>query len=103
MDETENKTIEDKTIEYKTKESHHTKEHHKKDEQPNTKFIVMAVIVGILIVFSVMQSYEIANLKKELNTQLSTLSVVGKNPTTAQPGSNLKKNLQNLPSMVGGC
>lgn len=70
----------------------------------NKKIVVMAVAVLLLLVFSAVQAIELTNLKNMLNNELTTLSVAGKTEiSTSSSSTGLQQNIQNLPSMVGGC
>jgi hypothetical protein len=72
----------------------------------STKMWVIAVALGLLIVFSGVQAMELASLKNKMDTELSDLTALASTKTTktsTAPSSSLQKNLQNLPSMVGGC
>lgn len=93
------------------KESHANVEHHHKvthhpKAKPNTKLWVMAIALGLLIVVAGVQAIELVGLKNKLNSEVSTLAVSGKSAPTISTGKSsgtLSKNLQNLPTMVGGC
>lgn len=70
----------------------------------NKKIVVMVVAVLLLLVFSAVQAIELTNLKNMLNNELTTLSVAGKTEiSTSSSSTGLQQNIQNLPSMVGGC
>lgn len=76
--------------------------HNKKNEGVSKKFVVMAVIMGLLILVAGVQAVELVSLKNKLNSGLSTLSA-SSGKTSTSSGASLPNNLQNLPSMVGGC
>ena len=78
---------------------------HQRRDKGSSKFVVMAVLLGLLIVVAGMQAVELVNLKSSLSKDITTLAVSGKSSTgsSASSSSALKKNLQNLPQMVGGC
>lgn len=69
----------------------------------NTKLWIMAVVLGLLIVVSVVQAVELVSLKNTINTKLTGLAVAEPSISAGSSSTNLQKNLQNLPSMVGGC
>jgi len=64
----------------------------------------MAVLV-VLVVISAVQAVQLTNLKEKINTgSLTTKSIgesSGKGVSVSQ--GSAPKNLQELPSMVGGC
>ena len=86
------------------KEHHTTHEHgspNKKNDGIN-KFIVMAVLLGLLIVIAGVQAVELVNIKSQVNSGFLVSASSGSS-TNGDVGSTLKNNLQNLPEMVGGC
>lgn len=61
----------------------------------------MAIVLGLLIVISGVQAIQLVSLRNQLDNEITTLST---SKSTVSTGSDtLSKNLQNLPSMVGGC
>jgi len=101
-------------MEHKDEHKHHEKKHehhaeHKHHEHAsknkNTKLWIMAVALGLLIVISGVQAFELVSLKNKLNEDLTGL-VEGSSKQTISTGSSsgsLNDNLDSLPSMVGGC
>ena len=84
------------------KEEHKHYAEHKKSK--NTKFWIMAVALGLLMVISGVQAFELVSLKNKLNTDLSELvESSSKKTISTKSGGSLSDNLNNLPSMVGGC
>lgn len=80
-------------------------EHKEKEKEKNGKFVVMAVLLGLLIVVAGVQAMELVSLKSKLSGDMNALAA-GNGKTSTGSGSSssaLKKNLQNLPQMVGGC
>jgi hypothetical protein len=67
------------------------------------KFLVMAVLLGLLIVVSAVQAVELVNLKNKVDTELSSLPVSKPAASAGSPSDTLQNSIQNLPSMVGGC
>ncbi len=90
------------------KEEHHA--HHEKfpsKSSMDTKTVIMAVLVGLLVLVSAVQSFELMGLKSKLSDEGVSLSKASAKTTVGAQGSgggsSLSKNLDNLPSMVGGC
>lgn len=83
---------------------HHQKKQHK-DEGMDKKTIIMMVLVGLLVLFSGVQSMELMSLKGKLSDEGLTLGKASSSTKTAigGGGGDLSNNLNNLPSMVGGC
>ncbi|HSU72693.1 MAG TPA: hypothetical protein VLJ21_02495 [Candidatus Binatia bacterium] len=63
------------------------------------KNIIIAIVLGILLVLSVVQAFQVNTIKEKLSSGGVKLA------TGAAPagGGSVPSNLQNLPSMVGGC
>ena len=83
-------------------EHHETHKHHEeKSHKSNSKLLIMAIALGLLIVISGVQAIQLVSLRNQLDNEITTLST---SKSTVSTGSDtLSKNLQNLPSMVGGC
>ena len=69
------------------------------------KNVVIAIVLGVLVVIAGVQAYQLMGLKNRLSASGSVSGAgVGSAPATTQGSSpQLPSNLQNLPSMVGGC
>jgi hypothetical protein len=71
------------------------------------KMIVMMVLVGLLVLVSAVQAVELVQLKGKLADESLTLGKATQKTSIGSAGSGsgstLSKNLENLPSMVGGC
>lgn len=67
------------------------------------KNLLISVVLGVLVVIAVFQAVQLVGLKNQLggavNVGSATASVAGQ----SGGGAELPSNLQNLPSMVGGC
>lgn len=63
--------------------------------------VVTVVVLVILIFVSVTQAIELGNLKEKIVTGEAQAATSGTSSST--DGSTTPANLQNLPSMVGGC
>ena len=98
----------------KHEQHEHKKEHEhtgeptaKHAKQMDTKTVVMMVMVGLLILVSAIQPVELTGLKEKLSDgSLAVSSASAKTTVGAGSGSEpspLSKNLDSLPSMVGGC
>ncbi|HJO01557.1 MAG: hypothetical protein QF655_03935 [Candidatus Woesearchaeota archaeon] len=81
---------------------HEAHKHHEKSRSSNTKLWIMAVALGLLIVISAVQAVGLVSLKNRLDNEITTLASTSKS-TVSTGGESLSKNLENLPSMVGGC
>jgi flagellar basal body-associated protein FliL len=78
-------------------------EEHKTKEKPDKKLWIMVIALGLLIVVAGVQAIELVGLKNKVNTELTGLSIAKPTSSSSSGSSTLQKNLQNLPSMVGGC
>jgi hypothetical protein len=100
-------------------------EHEHKDHKPNhsefvpkhihspsssgagKKMIVMMVLLGVLVLVSAVQAVELMQLKGKLSDESLTLGKATQKTSVGSSsgatGGALSKNLENLPSMVGGC
>jgi hypothetical protein len=76
-----------------------------KEKKSNTKIWIMAIALGLLIVFAGVQAVELVNLKNKFNKEITSLAVKNKGgvSTGSSSSTKLSDNLKNLPSMVGGC
>ena len=76
----------------------------KKPNTINTKAVVVIAVLALLVLFSGVQAFELVTLKEKINTGLSSINLVAPSVTSnASKSTDLQKNLQNLPTMVGGC
>lgn len=81
----------------------------RKKEKPDIKLWVMAIALGLLMILSGVQAFELMRLKAKLNTELpAVIAAASKANTGSGAGgggdiNTLKKNLANLPGIVGGC
>ena len=83
-------------------EKHEHKHHEEKSHKSNSKLLIMAIALGLLIVISGVQAVQLVNLNNKLNDEAITLAASSKS-TVSTGSDSLSKNLENLPSMVGGC
>ncbi len=71
------------------------------------KIIVMMVLVGVLVLVSAVQAVELMQLKGKLSDESLTFGKASQKTSIGSgggtTGGSLSKNLENLPSMVGGC
>lgn len=72
--------------------------------------ITIGIVLGLLIVISAVQAYQLATIKSKLGgapTSGSTVKITTTTTPTASSGGGaapqLPPSLENLPSMVGGC
>lgn len=63
---------------------------------------MIILVIGSLILLSGLQTVELINLKNRIETELTGLTV-SKSVISTSSTNQLQQNLQNLPSMVGGC
>jgi cytochrome c-type biogenesis protein CcmH/NrfG len=76
----------------------------KKLNAVNTKAVVVVAVLALMVLFSAAQAFELVSLKEKINTELTGLTVAAPSTTSnTSKATDLQKNLQNLPSMVGGC
>lgn len=68
---------------------------------------IVAIVLGVLVLISLAQAFQLNGLKTKLVSGDSTSSVGINSPTTAGSGSErtvaLPKSVKDLPQMVGGC
>ena len=78
---------------------------HHSNAGSNNKLWIMAMVLGLLIIMTGVQTIELVSLKDKLSSEVLTLIGSGSAPTisTGQSSGSLSANLQNLPTMVGGC
>jgi len=69
------------------------------------KSIIIAVVLGILVLISVVQALQLNALKEKINEGKLTFSKTSSSSSGGSNGqsSGLPSNIQDLPSMVGGC
>lgn len=65
------------------------------------KETVIAVVLAVLVLFSLVQAFEISSVKAKIAS--GELSVAGATSGIGASGGSGPKSLQNLPQMVGGC
>ncbi len=76
-------------------------EHEKKRANVSAKTKIAVIIIGVLIVISAIQAIELVEIKntvKELSVKVAQYSSL-----TGKASDTLKKNIETLPGMVGGC
>jgi|APSaa5957512622_1039677.scaffolds.fasta_scaffold278169_2 hypothetical protein len=86
--------------EHHTEPAHH---HVKKEKKMGSKFLIMAVLLGLLIVVAGFQSVQLVGLKDKVSEGMPALSAGGSSSSGGSSVDSLKKNLDSLPTMVGGC
>lgn len=72
-------------------------------EKPNAsiKLWIMAIALGLLVIIGAVQAVELVSLKSKLDSGVATVKAGV--PIAGAAAGSLQKNLQNLPTMVGGC
>ena len=71
------------------------------DETKNKTNIIIAVILGVLVVIAAFQMFQIFGIKNNIASGAAVKSGAAVAPTAS--GGGVPSNIQNLPSMVGGC
>lgn len=68
------------------------------------KNVILAIVLGALVVIAALQAFQLFGLKNKISSG-NVQTVSGANAPAAGQGSGgaVPSNLQNLPSMVGGC
>jgi len=71
------------------------------------KNVIVAVVLGLLLVISVVQAFQLSALKEKVASGAlsggSRVSVPVASGAPSGGSPSLPSNIQNLPSMVGGC
>lgn len=69
------------------------------------KNVVIAVVLGVLVLIAAVQAFQLVGLKAKLAGGAVQASASGPAPLASggAGGAELPANIQNLPSMVGGC
>ena len=71
------------------------------------KTTIIALVLGILVIISVVQSFQLYGLKEKIAdgelSLSSSSSSTGLATSSGKETGSLPANLQNLPEMVGGC
>ncbi len=65
------------------------------------KNVIIAVVLGALVLIALFQAFQLFGLKDKLSSGTTTAAPAPQAQGGASP--SLPSNLQNLPSMVGGC
>ncbi|MBI5389656.1 hypothetical protein HZB01_04740 [Candidatus Woesearchaeota archaeon] len=76
--------------------------HHTAGNAGNTKLWIMAAVLGLLIILAGVQAVQLAGIKEKIASG-PAVSTAGGNTQGGAPATNLKKSLDSLPQMVGGC
>jgi hypothetical protein len=75
-------------------------------KKPMNKNVVIAVVLGVLVLIAAVQAFQLVGLKARLAGGTVQTASAGA-PAPASGGdagaAQLPANIQNLPSMVGGC
>jgi hypothetical protein len=75
-----------------------------KKEKMNTGTLMMVGLVVLLIFIAGAQSFQLLSLKKQMNTELAEIKDLKQSSSPGVTSSaSLRNNINNLPSMVGGC
>ncbi len=62
------------------------------------KNVVIAIVLGALVLIAGVQAFQLFGLKTKLSSGQTSMAA-----PAAQGNAQLPSNLENLPSMVGGC
>ncbi|MEM3127008.1 MAG: hypothetical protein QW331_02990 [Candidatus Woesearchaeota archaeon] len=66
------------------------------------KTTIIVIVIAVLVVFAGVQMYQINSLKNTLSGGVTTQTIAPQSGA-AGGGASVPANIQNLPSMVGGC
>ena len=68
------------------------------------KNVVLAIVLGALVIIAGLQAFQLFGLKSKISSgSVQTVSGASAPAAGQESGASLPSNLQNLPSMVGGC
>jgi len=81
--------------------SAHKPVHHAPKSDGSNKFMIMAVLLGLLIIVAGVQAVELTSIKTKIAD--GSFASAGSSGSSGNSGSTLKNNLDSLPTMVGGC
>jgi len=66
--------------------------------------MILAVLLGILVLVSAVQAYQLNTLKSDIQESGLNVKVTGASTSSGpRQTGQLPSNIQNLPQMVGGC
>jgi hypothetical protein len=69
--------------------------------EKNSRLWIMAIALALLIIIAGVQAVEMVSLKNKLANDIVSLGAASR--PSVSSGGGLAKNLETLPSMVGGC
>lgn len=64
---------------------------------------IMAIVLGVLVVLSVLQAFQLRELKEEVSSGGFSAAAVSGSGQASSEEASLPSNIQDLPQMVGGC
>jgi len=69
------------------------------------KNTILTVVLVVLVVIAVVQAFQLSGLKENVSSGSVNVAASSGTPVSSSSGQSdkLKQNLQNLPTMVGGC
>lgn len=67
------------------------------------KNVIIAVVLGALVLIALFQAFQLVGLKDKLGGTVTAAANAPAPQASGGSGASLPSNLQNLPSMVGGC
>lgn len=75
----------------------------KKSSKMDTKLLILAVAVALVLILSGVQAMQLSGLKSAVESGAGITAAKTSSPSTSTSSETLQTNLQNLPQMVGGC
>ncbi|MDO8660281.1 MAG: hypothetical protein Q7K43_00180 [Candidatus Woesearchaeota archaeon] len=67
------------------------------------KNAIIAIVLGVLVLIAAVQAWQLMDIKGKLSTGSASLTAPSAASPSVSGSPQLPSNLQNLPSMVGGC
>ncbi len=67
------------------------------------KNAIIAIVLGVLVLIAAVQAWQLWGIKSKISTGGASLTAPIAAGPSASGSPQLPSNLQNLPSMVGGC
>ncbi len=68
------------------------------------KNVIIAIVLGVLVLVSVVQAFQLNTLKEKVSEGKLTIGKTSSSVSTGSgSGASIPSNIQDLPSMVGGC
>ena len=65
--------------------------------------VIIVIVLVVLVLLTAVQAIQLSALKTSINTNKGSTGSVSTQTGGAPSGGSVPSNIQNLPSMVGGC